>query len=66
MQDIDKALGLPIGNKLKNSVEIPRWIFKKKRYLMKCLKGLFETDGHYGLSKRFYVNIYNFVIKVNL
>lgn len=63
MQDIDKALGLPAGNKLKNSVKIPEWVFKKKRYLIKCLKGLFETDGHYGLSKKFYVEYIQFCNK---
>lgn len=60
MQDIDKALGLPAGNKIKNSVEIPEWIFDKKPYLIKCLKGLFETDGHYGLSRKFYVEYMQF------
>lgn len=63
MQDIDKALGLPAGNKLKNSVKIPEWIFNKKPHLIKCLKGLFETDGHYGLSKKFYVEYMQFCNK---
>lgn len=63
MQDIDKALGLPMGNKLKNSVQIPEWIFDKKPYLIKCLKGLFETDGHYGLSRKFYVEYIQFCNK---
>jgi len=60
LQDIDKALGLPSGNKIKNSVEIPEWIFKNKEYLKKCLKGLFETDGHYGLNKKSYVEYIQF------
>ena len=63
MQDIDKALGLPIGNKIKNSVTIPAWVFKKKRYLEKCLKGLFETDGHYGLSRKHHVEYIQFCNK---
>ena len=63
MQDIDKALGLPIGNKLKNSIKIPGWVFKKKKYLTKCLKGLFETDGHYALNKKFYVEYIQFCNK---
>ena len=60
MQDIDLALGLPAGNKIKNSVVIPEWIFAKKQYLIRCLKGLFETDGHYGASKKFYVEYIQF------
>lgn len=63
MQDIDKALGLPAGNKIKNSVAIPEWIFRKKEYIVKCIKGLFETDGHYGLSKKFYVEYMQFCNK---
>lgn len=63
MQDIDKALGLPVGNKIKNSVEIPEWIFGRKPYLIKCLKGLFETDGHYGLNRKFYVEYIQFCNK---
>ncbi|MDD3087083.1 MAG: hypothetical protein PHP89_00745 [Candidatus Omnitrophica bacterium] len=60
MQDIDKALGLPAGNKINNSVRIPEWILKKREYSKKCLKGLFETDGHYGLSKKNYVEYIQF------
>ena len=63
MQDIDKALGLPIGNKIKNSVKIPAWIFEKKEYLIKCLKGLFETDGHYALNRKYYVEYIQFCNK---
>jgi hypothetical protein len=60
LQDIDKALGLPAGNKIKNSVKIPEWIIRKREYSKKCLKGLFETDGHYGLSKKNYVEYIQF------
>ena len=60
MQNIDKALGLPAGNKIKNKVKIPAWIFKHKKYLKKCLKGLFETDGDYGLNKKFHVEYMEF------
>lgn len=60
MQDINKALGLPVGNKLKNSINIPGWIFNKKEYIAHCLKGLFETDGHYGLNRKFYVEYMQF------
>lgn len=60
MQDIDKALKIPEGDKIKNSVEIPSWIFSRKEYLIKCLKGLFETDGHYGKSRKFSVEYIQF------
>lgn len=60
MQDIDRALRIPEGNKIRNSVKIPLWIFSRKNYLIKCLKGLFETDGHYGKNKKFYVEYIQF------
>lgn len=33
------------GSKYKQNVRVPGWIFSKKIYIKKCLKGLFETDG---------------------
>lgn len=63
MQDIDKALGLPAGNKITNSVKIPLWIFKRNEYLRKCLKGLFETDGCYGSNKKYNVEYIEFCNK---
>lgn len=38
--------GLPSGNKKKNNVKIPNWIFNNKNYLIACLRGLFDTDGY--------------------
>ena len=33
------------GNKIKNKVGIPEWIWKKDLYLRSCLRGLVDTDG---------------------
>lgn len=33
------------GSKFKQNVDIPKWVFSKKKYLISCLKGLIETDG---------------------
>lgn len=60
MQDIDKALGLKVGDKIKNKVKIPNWILEKKKFLVRCLKGLFETDGNYSENKKFYVQFIEF------
>lgn len=38
-------LGIPIGNKLKNDVKIPDWIFSNKDFLRSCVRGLIDTDG---------------------
>ena len=42
---ISARLKIASGNKIKNNVGIPSWVFKNKRYVTACLKGLFETDG---------------------
>jgi len=40
-----KNLGLPCGNKKKNNVEIPKWVFKNSSFLKACIRGLIDTDG---------------------
>ncbi|MFH1867609.1 MAG: hypothetical protein ABH843_01440 [Candidatus Omnitrophota bacterium] len=60
MQNIDKALGLKAGSKIRNKVKIPKWVLKNKKFLVRCLKGLFETDGNYSENKKFYVQFIEF------
>lgn len=38
-------LGLKTGNKKLNQVSVPAWIKKNKKYVIACLRGLFDTDG---------------------
>jgi hypothetical protein len=57
---ITGQLGLKIGNKVKQQVDIPQWIMHKKEYKMACLRGLIDTDGtviihRYKSKDRFYV-----------
>src|SRR3989344_6137035 len=37
--------GLQPGNKLKNQVRIPEWIFNERKYIIACVRGLIDTDG---------------------
>jgi len=37
--------GLYYGNKIKNKVTIPLWVFEKREFLIKTVQGLFDTDG---------------------
>ncbi len=39
-----RNMGL-VFNKVKYQVDIPSWIFKKKKYMRKTLRGLNDTDG---------------------
>jgi len=39
------SLGLPIGNKVKQKIDIPKWIKENKKFLISCIRGLVDTDG---------------------
>ncbi len=38
-------IGLKIGNKIKQQIDIPNWIKKDKKLKIACLRGLMDTDG---------------------
>ena len=40
-----KKNGLQSGNKVKNNVQIPKWIKENLSFLKSCVKGLTDTDG---------------------
>ena len=40
-----KHWGFPPGNKKRNNVRIPSWIFESQEYLKACVRGLIDTDG---------------------
>jgi intein/homing endonuclease len=55
--------GLPRGNKLKNGLNIPKWILAKQSYRRNCVRGLVDTDGCIGvhihhINGKMYKNIY--------
>ena len=39
------SLGLPIGNKIKQNIDMPEWIKKNPKFSVACLRGLVDTDG---------------------
>jgi len=41
----NRKLGLKIGNKLEQKLDIPRWIKNNIEYQKSCLRGLIDTDG---------------------
>jgi len=52
-------LGLPIGNKIKQKLDIPEWIKRNKKFSIACLRGLVDTDGcvfihRYKVKGKFY------------
>lgn len=40
-----EEVGLKVGNKVRQKVDIPDWIKKNKRYSIACVRGLVDTDG---------------------
>lgn len=47
------SIGLKSGDKIKNQVGIPSWIFENIEFLKACLRGLIDTDGSvYRMSNR--------------
>lgn len=38
-------LGLPVGNKIKQGLDMPDWIKNNKKFMKACLRGLVDTDG---------------------
>lgn len=40
-----KSIGIKIGNKLKQNLDIPSWIKSNKKFHAPCIRGLMDTDG---------------------
>jgi len=43
--DFCMRIGLKIGNKVKQQIDIPDWIKRNKLYEIACVRGLMDTDG---------------------
>lgn len=53
------ALGLPIGNKVRQQFDIPLWIKRNRQFRIACVRGLVDTDGsvfthHYKVNGKWY------------
>lgn len=45
------GLGLPLGHKIKQRLDIPDWINASKDFQIACLRGLIDTDGSVVIHK---------------
>ena len=59
-KDISKRLKFPTGFKAEHRLIIPAWIKGDRKYLIGCLKGLFETDGDWVIDKKYGTNVIKF------
>ncbi len=62
---LDERCNIKHGNKIKNCTTIPRWCFLDKKYLIAVLRGLFDTDGNFSISKNSPIVRWKFSIKCN-
>lgn len=53
------------GDKIANSVTIPKWIKKNRRFLRCCLRGLIDTDGSIYRLKPHWPNLIQISFKSN-
>ncbi|TFG26195.1 MAG: hypothetical protein EU532_10440 [Promethearchaeota archaeon] len=58
----DNKNGLVLGDKIKNQIGVPDFVFKNKRFIIRGLKGLYDTDGGItvNLGKRIVLNFENY------
>ncbi len=47
-------IGLKIGGKVRQQVEVPHWIEESQSFIKACLKGLFDTDGCFYTDRHLY------------
>ncbi|HVA11399.1 MAG TPA: hypothetical protein VNG32_04525 [Candidatus Dormibacteraeota bacterium] len=40
-----KKQGVPVGDKLRQNLDIPAWILRDRKLAIACLRGIFDTDG---------------------
>jgi|WetSurMetagenome_2_1015567.scaffolds.fasta_scaffold01387_6 hypothetical protein len=40
-----QSIGLKKGNKLKQGLDVPDWVMKRKDFKISCLRGMMDTDG---------------------
>ena len=43
--DFFEKLGFKPGDKIRNKLDIPRWIRSNPNYLCSCIRGIYDTDG---------------------
>lgn len=46
---LSKRLGIPTGSRAKLVLNLPKWIWKNKKFLTACLRGLFEAEGSFSI-----------------
>lgn len=53
---LSERLEFPCGKKKNYDIRIPHWIKEDKKFLVRCLKGLFESDGSWVIDPKYNTN----------
>jgi len=59
-KNISTRLNFPKGEKRFHDLRIPEWIKENKKYLLPCLRGLFESDGCWVIDPKYNTNCINY------
>lgn len=54
LTDFLLKMGMKIGNKVRQQVDVPGWITKKDLFVKNCIRGLLDTDGCFFVDKHRY------------
>lgn len=77
-KNISKRIGISSGARKYLDIQVPGWIFRKKQYIVRYLRGLYEAEGSLNSHKKTYThkfiftnlnksmldNVYNLVKKI--
>ena len=51
---LSESLGIPLGARGKLAIVLPEWILHEDKYLLACLRGLYEAEGSFCVHKPTY------------
>lgn len=52
-----QRMGLNVGHKIRQGLDIPPWILENKAYSIACLRGIFDTDGGIFIERHTYKDV---------
>ncbi len=51
-KNISSRLEIPTGNRTEKRIRFPKWIRQEKKFLIACLKGLYEAEGSFSIHPK--------------
>jgi hypothetical protein len=57
---ISERIKIPIGARKNLKIEVPNWILKNRKYIVRYLRGLYEAEGSFSVHKPTYTHKFLF------